>query len=103
MLPEEFSGHGTYIYQADKTIQKYGSAKDVAKAMIDMDMKYAWVRIHGKDYITPKEPTQSLIDALANNDLKVAGWGLVPGRKTKQRGQNGGKGTGKIWFETLRC
>jgi len=78
-LPPEFTKHGTFIYLPDEIIQRYGSPKLVATAMQDLQMTHAWVRMHDKDTLLPKEPLQSLVTALRDAGIAIAGWGWCQG------------------------
>lgn len=78
-LPREFTKHGTFIYLPGPTIQRYGSPELVASAMKDLGMSHAWVRMHDKDTLLPKEPLHSLVEALHAAKIAVAGWGWCQG------------------------
>jgi hypothetical protein len=73
------SGHGTFIYDAEKTIARYGSASLVATALIECDMQHAWVRIHGRTKVSPANATYALVQALRQAKIAVAGWGWCQG------------------------
>ncbi len=78
-MEKAISGHGTFIYDAETTIARYGSAALAAVALKECDMQHAWVRIHSGTQTTSPEPLLSLISALKNEDVAVAGWGWCPG------------------------
>lgn len=78
-MEKSVSGHGTFIYDARATIERYGSAALVAAALKDCDMQHAWVRIHGATKIHDSNPTLPLINALRNEGIAVAGWGWCQG------------------------
>lgn len=81
------SGHGVFIYDAKQTIARYGSPQLVVQAITDCDMQHAWVRIHGRSYATAAEPTLSLIKALKDNRIAVAGWGWCQGAQIEQEAE----------------
>lgn len=78
-MEKAVSGHGTFIYDAEATIARYGSTALVAAALKECDMQHAWVRIHGGTQTHPALPTLPLINALKNEGIAVAGWGWCPG------------------------
>lgn len=77
--PKAMSGHGTFIYDPDETIQRYGSPQKVAAAMLELDMQHAWIRIHDRSEIYKLEKNRSLIQALKSAGIHVAGWGWCHG------------------------
>ncbi len=77
--PKSMSGHGTFIYNATATISRYGSPESVAFAVRELDMQHVWVRIHGARQMHATEPTLSLVRALQNEGIGVAGWGWCQG------------------------
>lgn len=78
-MEQAVSGHGAFIYNAEATIRRYGSPALVAAALKDCDMQHAWVRIHGAREPHAGTHTRSLIDALKNSGIAVAGWGWCQG------------------------
>jgi hypothetical protein len=78
-MEKAVSGHGVFIYDAEATIRRYGSAALVAAAVKDCGMQHAWVRIHGATQTHAATPTRPLIDALKNAGIAVAGWGWCQG------------------------
>lgn len=78
-MEQAVSGHGVFIYDAAATIARYGSAAMVATAVKACDMQHAWVRIHGAHNPEPVTPTVSLIAALKEAEIAVAGWGWDQG------------------------
>jgi len=78
-LTKAVTGHGTFIYNANATISKHGNPDNVAKALEELDMQHAWIRVHGARSIHKKEPTQSLINAIKSAGVAVAGWGWCQG------------------------
>ena len=78
-MEKAVSGHGTFIYDASATITRYGSAALVAAALKECDMQHAWVRIHGITHPEPHGPTLTLISALKQAEIAVAGWGWCQG------------------------
>lgn len=78
-MEKAVSGHGTFIYDASATIARYGSAALVAAALKECDMQHAWVRIHGSTRPEPHAATQTLISALTQAGIAVAGWGWCQG------------------------
>jgi hypothetical protein len=65
MLPTCFQGHGVFIYEASPTIEKFGSAGGLVKALQSAGMTHAWVRLH--DYQMkpkPDAPTSTLVKTL---------------------------------------
>jgi hypothetical protein len=79
MATKEMSGHGVFVYNAVATVNRYGSPQDVVNAVKDLDMQHVWVRIHGSSDMYDVELTQTLIEALRNADIGVAGWGWCQG------------------------
>jgi hypothetical protein len=80
-----FRGHGVFIYDTPETIADYGSIADTVKAIQAMDMRHAWVRIHGTSaYPTATKKTiAGLIAALKEAGIAVAGWGWNQGDSPK--------------------
>jgi hypothetical protein len=78
-MEKAVSGHGTFIYDASATLTRYGSAALVAAALKECDMQHAWVRIHGVTHPEPHGPTLTLISALKQAEIAVAGWGWCQG------------------------
>ncbi|MBF0337475.1 MAG: hypothetical protein HQL05_06540 [Nitrospirae bacterium] len=78
-LPKSVTGHGTFIYNAEHTIAKYGGPEEVAKSLKRLDMQHAWIRIHGYMPIHDIEPTKSLVNAIKDYGIEVAGWGWCQG------------------------
>ena len=78
-MEKAVSGHGTFIYDARATIARYGSAALVATALKECNMQHAWVRIHGSTHPEPHTPTVTLISALRQAGIDVAGWGWCQG------------------------
>lgn len=78
-MEKAVSGHGTFIYDASATIARYGSAALVATALKECNMQHAWVRIHGSTHSEPHAPTLTLISALRQAGIDVAGWGWCQG------------------------
>ena len=87
-MSEAFKGHGTFCYQPNEIMRKYqnypapgnpGPADRFAQALRDMDMSHAWVRLFGLE--GPMEPadTRTLLTALRNAGIHVAGWGYCHG------------------------
>jgi hypothetical protein len=75
-LPVAFQRHGTFIYNARNTIDAFGSANDVADAIVACKMSNAWVRVHGRrDDFSKDAATKDLVDALRDRKIAVAGWG----------------------------
>ena len=83
-VAKALSGHGTFIYDANATIGRYGSPEAVASAVKDLDMQHAWVRIHGVREMHAAEPTRSLIGALQSEGIEVAGWGWCQGEDVRR-------------------
>lgn len=79
MLTKAFKGHGAFIYNALATVNRYGSVENVAKALMDLGMSHAWVRIHGKLAIHEDAYTRDLIKAFRSAKIAVAGWGWCQG------------------------
>lgn len=86
MLSKAFSGHGTFIYLASSTLEKYNNdPKMLAKAMKNAGMSHGWVRLHSwnkttnKPKVEPYTPTRRLIDGLRDEGIHVAGWGWNQG------------------------
>ncbi len=81
MLSSALRGHGTFIYDAIATISDYGSAENVAKAMVRAEMQHGWIRVHGRQpFSTPqKNATQELVAVLRAEGVFVAGWGWCQG------------------------
>ena len=78
-MNEAVSGHGVFIYNAKATIDRYGSAALVAKALKECGMRHAWVRIHGATETHVSVPTLPLIKTLQDEGISVAGWGWCQG------------------------
>lgn len=78
-MEKAVSGHGVFIYDAEATIRRYGSAALVAEALTECDMQHAWVRVHGATQAHAATHTRPLIDALRNAGIAVAGWGWCQG------------------------
>lgn len=78
-MEQSVSGHGVFIYDATATVARYGSTALVAAALRQCDMQHAWVRLHGATQPVAASPTRSLITALQNEGIGVAGWGWCPG------------------------
>lgn len=78
-MEKAVSGHGVFIYDAQATIDRYGSPAMVAAAIQECDMQHAWVRIHGARETHAASPTLPLIHALRNAGIAVAGWGWCQG------------------------
>lgn len=78
-MEKAVSGHGVFIYDAAATIARYGSAALVATAVQECDMQHAWVRIHGANKPEAVTSTTSLIAALKQAEIAVAGWGWCQG------------------------
>ena len=72
-------GHGTFIYQPEETRKKYGSYEKAAKAMKDLGMVHAWVRVHNAKGIWKSNENSALIAALRAEGLTVFGWGWCDG------------------------
>lgn len=73
------SGHGTFIYDAVATIERYGSPALVAAALKECDMQHAWVRVHGATGVHASYPTLPLVEELRKQGIAVAGWGWCQG------------------------
>ncbi len=82
-MSQAFTSHGTFIYDADATIQYYGSVESVAAALKDLDMHHAWIRVHGAAKIHELKPTITLIETLQQSGIGVAGWGWCQGEDIK--------------------
>jgi len=78
-MEKAVSGHGVFIYDAPATIARYGSTALVAAALRECDMQHAWVRLHGASQPESHSPTLSLITALKQEGIGVAGWGWCQG------------------------
>ena len=78
-MEQAVSGHGVFIYSAQATVERYGSASLVAKALGELDMQHAWVRIHGATSVHHPTPTLPLVQALQDAGIAVAGWGWCQG------------------------
>lgn len=81
MLAGAFRGHGTFIFEAEETLRKFGnSATRVVDALRRAGMSHAWVRLH--DYSLkeePEQPTRAIIGILKDANVAVAGWGFDSG------------------------
>ena len=86
-MAKAISGHGVFIYDAAATIARYGSASMVATAIKECDMQHAWVRIHGASRPEPVTPTVSLITALKQAEIGVAGWGWCQGHDVESEAE----------------
>lgn len=84
-LSPALRGHGTFVYDAAATINDYGSADNVAKAMLRAEMQHAWLRVHGRQPLgaAQKQATGRLVDALKAHNVAVAGWGWCQGDDPK--------------------
>jgi len=78
-MEQAVSGHGVFIYDAAATIARYGSAALVATAVKECNMQHAWVRIHSATQPEPVTSTVTLIAALKQANIGVAGWGWCQG------------------------
>jgi hypothetical protein len=108
-----FLGHGTFCYLPDQTMEHYRnypnapvsdsgflssvrrilrlapppapiSPDGFVRAVKDMSMSHAWVRLFGLDGIVDPAPTRMLIDALRAANVHVAGWGYCHGKDPKR-------------------
>jgi hypothetical protein len=82
-LPTAFLKHGTFIYVAAETMERYkalgADGVGVAKAMNQLGMSHAWVRLFGSGVVEPRTPTEKLVTALRSANINVAGWGYCKG------------------------
>ncbi len=73
--------HGSFIYQVQPTINRYGGIDLTVAAMLRMQMSHAWIRIHGTQAYSAaeKQRIRDLTAALRTAGIGVAGWGWCQG------------------------
>lgn len=81
MLTDAFRGHGTFIYLAEDTLEKFNNDPGAFIAAVrEAGMSHAWVRLHDyKMRPEPEAPTRRIVNALLQADVAVAGWGFDAG------------------------
>jgi hypothetical protein len=86
-LHNAFKGHGTFIYNAQSTLQRHedasGPAPGLVKAFKAMGFTSAWVRLFGVAGAVTHAPTAELVAALRDGGIEVAGWGYCHGADWK--------------------
>jgi hypothetical protein len=89
MLADCFRGHGTFVYEAAATLDKYGNnPRQLVQALRDAGMTYVWVRLH--DYQMkpePERPTRTLIETLGAANIALAGWGFDTGKDPQRQAE----------------
>jgi hypothetical protein len=82
-LHAAFKGHGTFVYNAQSTLERYkdasGTGPGLVKAFKAMDFSSAWIRLFGVAGAVAHAPTQELINALRGGGIALAGWGYCHG------------------------
>lgn len=80
-LAEALRGHGCFLYDPEETIAAYGgSPQALADAMKQAHMRHAWVRLHDVTEPMPADLTRSIVQALRQAGVNVAGYGWCHGR-----------------------
>ena len=86
MLTAAFRGHGTFFYNSEASLRKFGNDADqLVSAMQKAGMAHGWVRLHSwnkstqKPSVEPFQSTLKLIQALRVGGIHVAGWGWNQG------------------------
>jgi hypothetical protein len=74
-------GHGAFVYRPDVAIDTFGTPIAVAIAMHGMDMRHAWLRVHGADGAWRTEANAALADALRAAGIRVGVWGWCDGNE----------------------
>lgn len=77
-------GHGTFIYQPENAISKYGSPSGIVGALKDMRMSHVWLRAHNKNGLWKKGPNQKIADACRQGGLSVGVWGWCDGNNVSR-------------------
>jgi len=82
-LHAAFKGHGTFVYNANGTLQRYkgnsGPGPGVVNAFKTMGFASAWIRLFGVTGAVAHAPTLELVNALRNGGIEIAGWGYCHG------------------------
>jgi hypothetical protein len=86
-LHAAFKGHGTFIFNANGTLQRFkdasGAGPGLVKAFKSMGFTSAWVRLFGVAGAVANAPTVELLTALRDGGIGVAGWGYCHGADWK--------------------
>jgi len=86
-LHAAFQGHGTFVYNADSTLQRYANGSRAVPGLVTafklMGFKSAWVRLFGVAGAVADAPTVKLVAALRDGGIQVAGWGYCHGADWK--------------------
>ncbi len=80
-LPNSCRKHGSFIYQVQATVNRFGSIDLTVAAMLRAQMSHAWIRIHGTAAYSAaeKQRIRDLTAALRAGGISVAGWGWCQG------------------------
>ncbi|MFW8594707.1 DUF2272 domain-containing protein [Cribrihabitans neustonicus] len=81
-------GHGTFVYNPDYALQKFGSEKSVTRALLNMGMSHAWIRGHNKNGLWKVKSNKRLIDAFRSENISVGVWGWCDGNDVRRDVKN---------------
>jgi hypothetical protein len=82
-LHAAFKGHGTFVYNAQGTLQRFDGASGLVKAFKAVGFTSAWVRLFGVAGAVAHASTLELVAALRDAEIEVAGWGYCHGADWK--------------------
>lgn len=84
-LHSALKGHGTFVYNAQGTLQRYTSngGAGVGASFKAMGITSAWVRLFGVSGAVAHGPTVELVEALLDAKIELAGWGYCQGADWK--------------------
>lgn len=77
-------GHGTFVYDPDYALERFGSASGVADEMLRMGMRHAWLRVHNKNGPWRLTSNRKIARELKSRGIQLGVWGWNDGNDISQ-------------------